>query len=47
VLLKDAGFLRKLVAYGKLENILGDRYEEALGFPALGRGYLLGLSGEF
>lgn len=45
--LNQIGVLRKLTAYGKLENILGVRYQEALGFPALGRGYLIGLSGEF
>lgn len=45
--LNQIGILRKLTAYGKLENILGVRYQEALGFPALGRSYLIGLSGEF
>jgi vitamin B12 transporter len=45
--LDQVGVLRKLTAYGKLENILGVRYQEALGFPALGRSYLIGLSGEF
>jgi vitamin B12 transporter len=45
--LNQIGVLRKLTAYGKLENILGVRYQEALGFPALGRSYLIGLSGEF
>jgi vitamin B12 transporter len=45
--LNQIGILRKLTAYGKLANILGVRYQEALGFPALGRSYLIGLSGEF
>lgn len=45
--LNQMGVLRKLTAYGKLANILGVRYQEALGFPALGRSYLIGLSGEF
>jgi len=46
-LLNQFGVLRKLTAFGRLENILGVRYQEALGFPALGRSYLIGLSGEF
>jgi len=46
-LLERAGVLRKLAAHGKVENILGDQYEEAVGFPAQGRSYLIGLSGEF
>ncbi len=46
-ILERAGFLRNLRAHGKLDNILGVHYQEALGFPALGRRYTLGLSGEF
>ena len=47
VLFEKVGILRQLRAYGKLENILGDRYEEAVGYPTLGRSYLMGLAGEF
>jgi vitamin B12 transporter len=45
--LQGAGFLRQLTAFGKLENLLGVHYQEALGFPALGRRFMLGLSGVF
>ncbi len=45
--LREVGVLRRLTAFGKLENLLGVRYQEVLGFPALGRRYLVGLSGEF
>lgn len=45
--LDQVGLLRKLMAFAKLENILGVRYQEVLGFPALGRRYLIGMSGEF
>ncbi|HSC70297.1 MAG TPA: TonB-dependent receptor, partial [Candidatus Methylomirabilis sp.] len=47
LVLEEVGVLRRLTVFGKLDNILGDRYQEALGFPALGRRYLIGLSGEF
>jgi vitamin B12 transporter len=45
--LDQIGLLRKLMVFAKLENILGDRYQEVLGFPALGRRYMVGMSGEF
>jgi len=47
VVVNEVWKLRKLTAYAKLDNILGVHYEEALGFPTLGRAYLLGVSGEF
>ena len=32
-----------LTAFGRVENLFDKRYQEVLGFPALRRGYMLGM----
>jgi outer membrane cobalamin receptor len=32
-----------LSVFGRIENLFDKRYQEALGFPALGRDYRLGM----
>ena len=47
LLAKQLGFVNRISARAKIENVLNRRYEEAFGFPAPGLLYLLGLQATF
>jgi len=47
LLFQDPGFLRKLHATAKIENLFDADYEEAFGFPAPGLWYLFGVEATF
>jgi outer membrane cobalamin receptor len=34
---------RAITLFGRIENLFGERYEEAIGFPAYGRHFRLGM----
>ncbi len=46
-LIRDAYRMRELVANLRVENLLNENYEEALGFPALPRTFLIGMAAKF
>jgi len=43
----SVGINQHLEVYGRIENLLDDRYEEANGFPALGRTLWAGATARF